>query len=1228
MRPNFALNFTDTAVELLHRTARGWLRIGEAALDAPDLDARMKSLRAIALGLAPAGFVTKLVIPNALILYTELALSGDDDTERRARMGAVLAKKTPYAADELAFDWAGAGPVVQVAAVARTTLQEAEEFAESHHLNPVGFVATPDAADFAGEPWFGATHGAAALLPEGETAEPDPTPITLVDDGAPARETRSPAARTAPEHAAPDADEAEAPPPADTRPSDEASEKTDSAPSADGVTGGGTENRTLPDDDDAAARGDAHSPERPATAHAASSDERHEISPENTTDTPDEASPRVPAAHLPAAPGAPATKDAVTEESAPSAAEPQVTERDTAHAGPKTVKDQEKSPDRADMDDLFADERAGADEEASPPTGTTRNAAPAHEAADATSAASEKENTAADTAKADLPSPVPPPATTRAEQQPDARASSPEPAPDPQPAQAPTSFEEDAPDDDDAVAEAPFVRVESADDVMDEEAAFDADAAPPPDADSDPVQSGRSPRRASAADDLPPAPAPAVMALRARRGDQARKTRPNAPDHEQETAAPNTHAVHPRDNTTRPATRPSDGGRVAKDVSPARHGDPDMAAASAPPTTRQGTRESRPASESARNAAQGKDEEQRSKQQAATARDLSSSAPMTSPTRAEPIRPDPARIPLAPPPLAHDASATAHPSRLTTDATGKAAPFGEASKKHGKPAGPLPGPVEAAETLRRRGFTPPPAGRRAPRHLGLLLTAILLICLVLVAAWSSLYLASADDEDASPALTAGEAGDTALPDAEAATGATDAARDDTPAQDQAAEAATGEAPARDDAEAASTDPAASRDAATASPRVADDIGMGNSPPERPGAGTASADDATPAMTAGGAPVTAAASPRPVARVASTHDRIAPPPPAGVSYTIDADGLITPTDEGVPSPGGYMLFAGKPALVPPERSAAAVEAAAQAATDDEATEAALQSALKALEEDTGESDAPAAGETDDDARAASPDGAEAETPATGPNAAPDPALAGFAPQPRPDARSEADPEASTADADDAESASPSEATEVAALSATALAASRRPMTRPDDLAATLPVAPDTASHDAPVDAALEQVAAASSLARAMIATEGAARTSEAPANPALVAVSRRPATRPQDARPIATAAAAPAPAATAPVPASAPAAAAPSIPTKASVAKAATSPRAIKLNQVNLIGVFGTSANRRALIRQKNGRYSQVKVGDRLDGGQVQAITQTEVRYQKGRKLITLAMPQG
>jgi len=85
---------------------------------------------------------------------------------------------------------------------------------------------------------------------------------------------------------------------------------------------------------------------------------------------------------------------------------------------------------------------------------------------------------------------------------------------------------------------------------------------------------------------------------------------------------------------------------------------------------------------------------------------------------------------------------------------------------------------------------------------------------------------------------------------------------------------------------------------------------------------------------------------------------------------------------------------------------------------------------------------------------------------------------------------------------------------------------------------------------------------------------------------------------------------------------------PSIPSSASVARQATVKNAINLRKVNLIGVYGKPASRRALIRLGNGRYQKVTVGDRIDGGRVSAIGQDELRYTKGGRNLVLTMPNG
>lgn len=85
---------------------------------------------------------------------------------------------------------------------------------------------------------------------------------------------------------------------------------------------------------------------------------------------------------------------------------------------------------------------------------------------------------------------------------------------------------------------------------------------------------------------------------------------------------------------------------------------------------------------------------------------------------------------------------------------------------------------------------------------------------------------------------------------------------------------------------------------------------------------------------------------------------------------------------------------------------------------------------------------------------------------------------------------------------------------------------------------------------------------------------------------------------------------------------------PSAPTVKSVARQATVQKAINLRKVNLIGVYGTSNSRRALVRLKSGRFVKLKIGDKLDGGRVAAIGERELRYVKRGRNYTLQLPKG
>ena len=78
----------------------------------------------------------------------------------------------------------------------------------------------------------------------------------------------------------------------------------------------------------------------------------------------------------------------------------------------------------------------------------------------------------------------------------------------------------------------------------------------------------------------------------------------------------------------------------------------------------------------------------------------------------------------------------------------------------------------------------------------------------------------------------------------------------------------------------------------------------------------------------------------------------------------------------------------------------------------------------------------------------------------------------------------------------------------------------------------------------------------------------------------------------------------------------------------STAKQATDKNALNTRKLALLAVFGTSSNRFAMVRQANGAVKKVKVGDALDGGRIAAITANAIQYQKGGRMLTLALPTG
>ena len=181
MKPSFTLELAADGIRLFHRTPLGWRTVGAIGLGDPELGQKVAALRSTALGMEPGPLTTRLTIPNDQILYTRVAAPGPDAASRRRQIRAALEGMTPYAPEELVFDWTGDGREVQVAIVARETLEEAEAFAADSRFAPVAFVAIPPQGQFNGEPFFGQTHLAPALLGPEERVERETVPMRLLD---------------------------------------------------------------------------------------------------------------------------------------------------------------------------------------------------------------------------------------------------------------------------------------------------------------------------------------------------------------------------------------------------------------------------------------------------------------------------------------------------------------------------------------------------------------------------------------------------------------------------------------------------------------------------------------------------------------------------------------------------------------------------------------------------------------------------------------------------------------------------------------------------------------------------------------------------------------------------------------------------------------------------------------------------------------------------------------
>lgn len=164
MTPAFALDLALDGIRLLFKAEGGWTVVGDVSLDSPEFDERLTALRTEAESLTPGQLTTELVIPPSQIRYTSLPREpGQPVTE--ATLRPRLSGLTPLEPDELVFDWEVEGDTIRLAVLDRTTLDEAEAFADGYGFRPVCFSARPSAEDFPRAPDFGATSMADSFEP-------------------------------------------------------------------------------------------------------------------------------------------------------------------------------------------------------------------------------------------------------------------------------------------------------------------------------------------------------------------------------------------------------------------------------------------------------------------------------------------------------------------------------------------------------------------------------------------------------------------------------------------------------------------------------------------------------------------------------------------------------------------------------------------------------------------------------------------------------------------------------------------------------------------------------------------------------------------------------------------------------------------------------------------------------------------------------------------------------
>ncbi|QBY00923.1 hypothetical protein E2K80_09450 [Rhodophyticola sp. CCM32] len=231
MTVEFVLFLSPEGIALAHRQQAGhWALIGDTALDVPDLGSALAGLREMGETRGGANFPTLLVLPDDQLLYTEL-----DGLGGSAAIPGRLGGLTPYAVEELAYDWRDlGGGRAALAVVARETLDEAEGFARDNGFNGVGFAASPPVEKFPGVPLFQLADDARGLtMPDSGLAFGPDSWTPVVDEISSAPDpVPDPAPEPVPEAPPVDdpAPEAPAEPELETAPPDEVDDTPDLTP--------------------------------------------------------------------------------------------------------------------------------------------------------------------------------------------------------------------------------------------------------------------------------------------------------------------------------------------------------------------------------------------------------------------------------------------------------------------------------------------------------------------------------------------------------------------------------------------------------------------------------------------------------------------------------------------------------------------------------------------------------------------------------------------------------------------------------------------------------------------------------------------------------------------------------------------------------------------------------------------------------------------------------------